>query len=83
MSIKLLGLAAAFALIPGVVLAQTTRPQQPPVRTSSAGEVSENVPQAAIEAQKNPQLIGSPAWWSTHSTADGQPLNAAEQRRKP
>jgi hypothetical protein len=86
MTIKLLGLAAAFVFIPGVVLAQTsskrTSPDQTrhPTMTSSSGEVSESVPPAAIEEQKDPKLIGSPAWWSTHSTADGKPLSAEGPR---
>lgn len=48
--------------------------------STSAGEVSSstaNVPQAALAAQKNPHLIGSPAWWSTHATADGKPKHGA------
>ncbi len=25
-------------------------------------------------AQNNPWIVGSPAWWQRHSTADGKPL---------
>jgi hypothetical protein len=92
MAIKLLGLAAAVALCPGVILAQQTSPKKPPpdrarhpaatTTTSSSGEVAENVPQKAIQEQKDPNLMGSPAWWSTHATADGKPLSA-EGTRKP
>ena len=80
MTIKLLGLAAAIALCPGVILAQTS---SKPASTSSAGEVAASVPQKAIDEQKDPSLIGSPAWWTTRATADGQPMNAAGERRKP
>lgn len=37
----------------------------------------------------NPKMIGSPAWWSTHATADGKPKTAegkpkkAETEKKP
>ncbi|HEX6537138.1 MAG TPA: hypothetical protein VF041_21330 [Gemmatimonadaceae bacterium] len=43
--------------------------------SAAGGEVapSANVPQAALSAQNDPKLIGSPAWWSTHATADGKP----------
>lgn len=78
MTIKLLSVAAAIALCPAVVLAQQTSPKQ--TTTSSTGEVSENVPQKAIQEQKDPNLIGSPAWWSTHATADGKPLSAEGSR---
>lgn len=46
--------------------------------SSSTGEVSggnENVPAKAIAEQQDPKLIGSPAWWKTHATADGKPLH--------
>ncbi len=29
-----------------------------------------------MAAQKDPNFMGSPAWWSTRSTADGKPLSA-------
>ena len=85
MTIKLLGLAAAFALCPAVIFAQQPTKQPPTTTTtaSSSGEVAEHVPPKAIEEQKDPNLIGSPAWWATHSTADGKPLSAAGERRKP
>ncbi len=90
MTIKLLGLAVAVALCSGVASAQTSS-RQPPAQTrhptaatsgSSAGEVSESVPQSALDEQKDPKLLGSPAWWATHATADGKPLSA-EGMRKP
>jgi hypothetical protein len=44
---------------------------------TSTGEVSgaseANVPAAAVAAQQDAKLIGSPAWWSTRATADGKP----------
>jgi len=46
--------------------------------STSTGEVSganagANVTQAMIAAQSNANLIGSPAWWKNHGTADGKP----------
>ncbi len=79
MTIKLLGLAAAIAVCPAVLLAQQTSPTKT-TTTASSGEVSENVPQHAIAEQKDPNLIGSPAWWTTHSTADGKPMSAEGAR---
>ena len=35
-----------------------------------------------IKAQDDPNLIGSPAWWKTHATADGKPLGAKSQPSK-
>lgn len=49
---------------------------QKAVTTSSTGAVENvagNVPQRAIQEQSDPKLIGSPAWWRTHKTADGKP----------
>ena len=40
---------------------------------SSSGAVDKNVTQAMIAAQNDPNLIGSPAWWKNHGTADGKP----------
>jgi hypothetical protein len=86
MGIKLLTIAA-IAAFPAVALAQqskTAPPTQPATpatqgavtRTTSAGSVAgepAGVTQQAMNAQHDPNLIGSPAWWQTHSTADGQP----------
>jgi len=47
--------------------------------STSTGEVSSaraggtNVTQAMLAAQNDPNLIGSPAWWKNHGTADGKP----------
>jgi hypothetical protein len=37
----------------------------------SSGASSRNG--SATAAQNDPNLIGSPAWWRTHATADGRP----------
>jgi hypothetical protein len=53
------------------------------VTATSTGEVSaptSNVPEAALKAREDPNLIGSPAWWRNHATADGKPISA--QTRK-
>ncbi len=44
-------------------------------RTTSSGAVigTTTVTEAMHKAQQDPNLIGSPAWWSNHSTADGKP----------
>jgi hypothetical protein len=39
----------------------------------SGGNAGANVTQTMIEAQSNANLIGSPAWWKNHGTADGKP----------
>jgi hypothetical protein len=72
---------AGIALAPAVALGQDQgakpKPTVQPTPTTSAGDVSmaANVPQSAIQAQNDPKLIGSPAWWKTHVTADGKPKN--------
>jgi hypothetical protein len=50
--------------------------------TTSTGDVSAstNVTPDMLKAQSDPNIIGSPAWWRTHATADGKPAGAA---RKP
>jgi hypothetical protein len=40
---------------------------------SSSGNIDKNVTQAMLAAQNDPNLIGSPAWWKNHGTADGKP----------
>lgn len=45
----------------------SSRSDQRPGATSAAGSES------ATAAQNDPNLIGSPAWWRTHLTADGKP----------
>jgi hypothetical protein len=49
--------------------------------STSTGDVSgagggSNVTQAMLAAQNDPNIIGSPAWWKSHATADGKPLSA-------
>jgi hypothetical protein len=88
MGIKLLAIAAAIGGFPAVALAQqsSTAPASPPatsagtqstrttVTTSTGAVVSTSVvTPAMLKAQQDPNLIGSPAWWSTHATADGKP----------
>jgi hypothetical protein len=41
---------------------------------SSSGNIDKNVTQAMTAAQNDANLIGSPAWWKTHGTADGKPI---------
>jgi hypothetical protein len=62
---------------------QTTSPTrrdsaQKTTTSTSTGDVSggaggSNVTQAMTAAQNDPNLIGSPAWWKNHGTADGKP----------
>lgn len=86
--------ALGVALAPGVVLAQsktstdTTKgssASQSTTTTASTGDVStstSNVTPAMIKAQDDPNLIGSPAWWKTHATADGKPLSSKTETGK-
>ncbi len=57
--------------------AQQAQPAQQDVTTeAAAGEVETagaTITQETLQRQKDPNLIGSPAWWSRHSTADGKP----------
>jgi hypothetical protein len=86
--------ALVLALCPAVLAGQTVTPatgsKAPPTRettrtarTSSTGDVSGppggRVTQAMLDEQKDPKRIGSPAWWTTHATADGKPLSAAKR----
>lgn len=43
----------------------SSRNQQTSASSSTSG--------SATAAQNDPNLIGSPAWWRTHATADGRP----------
>ena len=94
MQLKWIATAAfAIALAPGVVLAQSktssdtskTSSAKQTTTTTSTGDVSSisaNVTPAMIKAQDDPNLIGSPAWWKTRSTADGKPLASKSQTSK-
>ncbi len=88
MGIKLLAIAGAIGAFPAVALAQqgstapTSQPATSPgtqatrttVTTSTGAVVSTTVvTPTMLKAQQDPNLIGSPAWWSTHATADGKP----------
>lgn len=76
----------AMMIVPCAAMAQSkmkdtsaTKPVQAATATST-GDVSgpgADVTQAMLAAQKNPNIIGTPAWWTTHSTADGKPMSAA------
>ena len=81
-------LTAAAVLLPGVLAAQTppradTAARTPPsatrTNTAAAAEAAAAQPResemtpAMRAAQNNPRIVGSPAWWLRHSTADGQP----------
>jgi hypothetical protein len=81
--------AFAAALIPAAASAQSTTPKdtttsqntakRDTVASTSAGEISSTgseVSAAVEKARKDPKLIGSPAWWALHATADGKPLSA-------
>ena len=65
---------------PSIVAQADTTPREAKATTAN-GEVEDpNVTPAMIKAQQDPSLIGSPAWWRTHSTADGKPLSAEGTR---
>ncbi len=83
---------AIIALCPVVAFGQTstTKSQAPEAasvkqtvtQTSSTGEVGGPggaVTSEMLAEQKDPKLMGSPAWWSTHATADGKPLSAEKR----
>jgi hypothetical protein len=48
--------------------------------SSSNAKSTAGITPDMLKAQQDPNIIGSPAWWKTHATADGQPISAA---RKP
>ncbi len=55
---------------------QTTS-SQTTTSSTSTGDVSSNDPnvtQAMMQAQNNANMIGTPAWWKTHGTAQGGPI---------
>ena len=83
-----LALGAIIACCPAMLAAQTSTKTTPqthpasvvkgPVAQTSTGDVArsgEAISQAMLAGQKDPNLIGSPAWWSTRATADGKPLS--------
>lgn len=55
------------------------------VRPDSTGEAAgpTNAASASRAAMGNPKMIGSPAWWSTHATADGKPKKAESKNETP
>lgn len=86
---------AAFgvALAPGVLFAQSKTSTDTSksssasqTTTTSTGDVSASASEmtpAMLKAQDDPNLIGSPAWWKTHATADGKPLGSRAEMSKP
>jgi hypothetical protein len=90
MQLKWIATAAiAVALIPAAASAQSNAPKDTTtsrnaakhdtVTSSSTGDVSSASSQVSAEvekARKDPNVIGSPAWWAVHKTADGKPLNS-------
>lgn len=49
----------------------SSRREQPASTTSGSTSTAGTVPGTA--GQSDPNIIGSPAWWRTHLTADGKP----------
>ena len=49
------------------------------VTSTSTGEVSSSqgstVTPEMLKGQQDPNIIGSPAWWKSHATADGKPIS--------
>jgi hypothetical protein len=66
---------------PSIIAQADTTPGERTTTTSRGEAEDANVTPAMIKAQQDPSLIGSPAWWRTHSTADGKPLSAMGNRR--
>lgn len=86
--------ALAVVLVPGAAMAQSKMPKDSStshrygdssrISTATAtGDVTGpggEVTAAMLKAQQDPNIIGTPAWWKTHATADGKPMSSA---RKP
>jgi hypothetical protein len=82
----------ALALVPCAALAQAKTAKdtsathrdsssQQTTTSTSTGDVSgagggSTVTQAMIAAQNDANIIGTPAWWKSHATADGKPMSA-------
>lgn len=49
----------------------SSRREQP--TSTASGPTSSSSSVAGTAGQSDPNLIGSPAWWRTHLTADGKP----------
>jgi hypothetical protein len=50
------------------------------VTSTSTGDVSSSrqgssATSEMLKAQQDPNIIGSPAWWKSHGTADGKPIS--------
>jgi hypothetical protein len=83
--------ALAAALIPAAAAAQSktttdssvsrSTTKTDTVTSTSTGDVSSssqtsNVTPEMLKGQQDPNIIGSPAWWKSHATADGKPVSA-------
>jgi len=77
-------LGALIACCPVILHAQTktappamaAKPAMAAPAMSTGTMMGAPVTPEMMAAQKDPALMGSPAWWSTRSTADGKPLSA-------
>jgi hypothetical protein len=83
--------AFAAALIPAAAAAQAktsadsnasrSSTSRDTVTSTSTGDVSSSRSQASsvtpemLKGQQDPNIIGSPAWWKSHATADGKPIS--------
>ena len=91
MELKWIATAAfAAALIPAAASAQAktaadsnasrSSPSRDTVTSTSTGDVSSSsqgstVTPEMLKGQQDPNIIGSPAWWKSHATADGKPIS--------
>lgn len=91
MELKWIAMAAlAAALIPAAAAAQAktsadsnasrTSPSRDTVTSTSTGDVSSSSQRSSVtpemlKGQQDPNIIGSPAWWKSHATADGKPIS--------
>jgi len=95
MEYKFIAMAAlAAALVPGAAMAQSKMAKDSSMSrhngdssrittATAAGDVAgpgAEVTAAMLKAQQDPNIIGTPAWWKTHATADGKPISDAPKR---
>jgi hypothetical protein len=92
MSTKLLAVVA-IALCPAIALSQgrdTTSKATGQQATSTGGAAQQDTTTTSTStgavASENrgggdANVVGTPAWWSTHATADGKPLSAGASAR--
>lgn len=86
--------ALAVALVPAAAMAQSKTAKDTSASrhygdssrtttTTATGDVAgpgNEVTSAMLKAQQDPNIVGTPAWWKTHKTADGKPIS---DTRKP